>query len=111
NAQSICVSPDSRFVCMPSLAGNLGSGGFNTFVFAVEDLKRPAFKLATGPSPRLVGFDPAAGLVLAQNNEKQLLVHDSRGAEHGSYTLPEAGNDVRQFAAHPAGQKLLVLTS
>ena len=44
------------------------------------------------------------------DHDKQLIVFDERGTRLSEYALP-GGGESRQFLAHPAGKKLVVLTS
>ena len=62
-----------------------GAGNYSTFVYAVDNLKKPAFTLATGAYPTLVGFDPAARLVYAQNFDKQLIVYSDTALKLSAY--------------------------
>jgi hypothetical protein len=109
----VCVSPDGKWVAAPCPNGNLKAGDHATFVFAVSDLSKPAFTLASGPSSQAVGFDPAAGLVYAQNAQFALLTFDLTGAKKGQYApgMSKTAPEVRQILPHPAGKKLLLLTT
>jgi DNA-binding beta-propeller fold protein YncE/DNA-directed RNA polymerase subunit RPC12/RpoP len=108
NGQCICVSPDSKFVCLPSGGGNTGSN-YATYVYGVGNLKKPDFVINAGAYPRVVGFDSAAGLVFAQNADKQLIVYTSTGIKLKEYELTDVPQDEpRQFVAHPKGKRLLV---
>src|SRR5262249_15025069 len=86
NGQQICISPDSRHVCLPAGGGNgshpdhpdLG-GPYGTYIYPVTDLRKPAFGIRQGAYPRAVGFDPKAQQVYAQNHSKQLLVFSYTG--------------------------------
>jgi hypothetical protein len=112
NGQSICVSPDSKYVCLPSGGGNYGTS-YGTFVYAVDNLKQPAFTLKSGAFPQLVGFDPVSGLVFAQRQGVQFLVFDKSAALLKEYNLSadqNHGDEARQFVPHPAGRKMLLVT-
>jgi len=113
NGQCICVSPDSKMVCLPSGGGNYNAGSsYSTLVYQVDSLSRPVLTLESGAYPRLVGFDPKGKLVFAQNFEHPLIVYSITGNLLGKYKLGTAQgqSDARQFVAHPDGKKLLVLT-
>lgn len=117
NGQSVCVSPDGAFVCLPSGGGNynlmiagIGVLNYGTYVFRTNDLKVPAFSLASGAYPRLVGFDPRAGLAYAQNHDSTLIVFTTKGVKQQEYRLGLSREDPMQFLAHPEGKKLFVLT-
>jgi hypothetical protein len=103
------VSSDSKYVCLPSGGGNYGTAGYCTFIYSVSDLTRPQITIGSGAYPRQVGFDPKAGLVYAQNHEKQLLIFDPLGVRLKEFTLGPTG-DVKQFLVHPDGRKVLILT-
>jgi predicted Zn finger-like uncharacterized protein len=109
NGQRIDVSPDGKYVCLPSGGGNYGAGNYSTFIYPVSDLLRPRLALASGAYPRAVGFDPKAGLIYAQNFGNQLIVFDPSGNKLKEFKLGPGG-DVKQFQVHPEGRKLLVLT-
>jgi hypothetical protein len=102
------VSPDSKFVCLPTGGGNVGKN-YATFVFPVTDLKKPECSVESGAYPRAVGFDPAAGWIYAQNFEHPLLLFTLTGVKKKEYKIGTLGGDVRQFLVHPAGNTVLIL--
>ncbi|HYT90085.1 MAG TPA: hypothetical protein VEL76_15365 [Gemmataceae bacterium] len=114
NAQSVNVSPDSKYVCLPCGGGNSKADRpYSTCVYPVGNLNEPEFTLPSGGYPHVVGFDPAGGLVYTQNAETQLLVYSITAIKRGEYNL--TGRDARadgsrQFVPHPRGKRLLVLT-
>jgi hypothetical protein len=117
NAQRIDVSPDSKYVCLPSGGGNARDlpghppiGPYGTYVYPVSDLTKPAFGISQGPYPRAVAFDPKAGLVYSQNFDKELLVFSDKGEKRYELQLGGRGNEPRQLLAHPQGHRVLVLT-
>jgi hypothetical protein len=99
------VSPDSKFVTLPSYAGNYGAGKYgNVFVYPVENIERAEVTLEfDGPSGMAISADPASGKFYA----KGLLVFDKEGKREKEYKL-DAG-DVKQMLVHPQGGKLLLL--
>lgn len=112
NGQAICVSPDSKYVCLPSGGGNYGAL-YATYIFPVDHLRRPEVTINSGAYPRLIGFDPVGELIFAQNSGKQLLVYSLTAIKQGEYNLTverSLHDEPRQFVAHPSGRKLLVLT-
>jgi DNA-binding beta-propeller fold protein YncE len=109
NGQGIDVSPDSKYVCLPSGGGNYGAGSYSTFIYRVNDLARPQISLASGAYPRAVGFDPKGGYVYAQNHQHQLIIFNPAGIKLKEQKLGQS-SDVKQFLVHPEGRKLLVLT-
>jgi hypothetical protein len=108
NGQCICISPDSRHVCLPSAGGNYGTS-YATHVYMVENLKAPVFTVKSGAYPRVMGFDSVNDLVFAQNHEQQLLVF-ARGEKLAEFTVSPGQEEPKQFVPHPQGGKLLVLT-
>lgn len=113
NGQGICVSPDSKYVCLPSGGGNYGAT-YGTYVYAVGNLSKPEITLNSGAYPRLVGFDPAGKLVYAQNAGSQLIVFSTTAIKLAEHSLTGGrGNsdDPRQFVSHPEGRKFLALLS
>ena len=113
NGQDIFVSPDSKYVCLPSGGGNYGAGGYSTFVYPTDNLKKPAFTVHSGAYPRCMGFDPAAKLVYAQNHGVPLIVVSDTGIVKSEFQKIPLGNnlvlsDTRRCVAHPQGRKLLM---
>jgi hypothetical protein len=109
NGQNICVSSDSKLVCLPSGGGN--AKGYSTFIFGVDDVRDPLLDLKSGAYPHVVGFDPAAKLIYAQNHRFGLLVFNMNGVKIKEYLPTAKTGDTRQLVAHPQGGKLLVATS
>ena len=66
-------------------------------------------------SPHAIGFDLKAGLIYAENLNRQLIVFDAQGNKLNEFRLGKlAGGPsrtVRQFLVHPDGRKLVVLVS
>lgn len=101
----IQVSPDSKFVTLPSYAGNYGAGSYgNVFVYPVENIERAEVTLEFGgPCGMAISADPASGKFYANG----LLVFDKEGKREKEYKL-DAG-DIKQMLVHPQGGKLLLL--
>lgn len=113
NGQGICVSPDSKYVCLPSGGGNYGAA-YATYVYPVDNLRKPEFTINSGAYPRHVGFDPAGKLVYAQNAGSQLIVFSTKAIKLTEHQLTAGGgiqDEPRQFVAQPEGKKLLALLS
>jgi S1-C subfamily serine protease len=109
NGQAIEVSPDSKWVSLPSGGGNYGAGPYGTFIYSVTNLSSPPLTIRGGAYPRAMGFDPKLGYVYTQNFTNQLILFTSKGVKLKEFPLRGAG-DVRQFVPHPAGGSLLLLT-
>jgi S1-C subfamily serine protease len=107
NGQAIEVSPDGKYVCLPSGGGNYGVN-YGTYVYDVKNLGTPAQTVQSGAYPRAVGFDPKHRYVYAQNFQNQLILFTTKGIKLKEYPIPRAG-DVKQFLPHPDGDKLLLL--
>jgi DNA-binding beta-propeller fold protein YncE len=112
----IQVSPDSKYVCLPSRGGNYSGlkghpdiKGYSTYVYPVDSFSKPAFTLEQGSVPAAVGFDPEGKRIYSQNIEKALLVFSATGIKKKEYALG-GGLEVRQYLVHPGGNKLLLLT-
>jgi len=118
NGQGIFTSPDSNYVCLTSPGGNYATDPampvkqYTTLIFKTTELKKPAFAIWTGESPRAVGFDPAAGAVVSHNNEKQIMLFSEAGVRTQEENLPGDRLAVapRQFLPHPTGGRMLVRT-
>jgi S1-C subfamily serine protease len=117
NGQGIAVSPDGKYVCLPSGGGNYQGlpnhpevRPYSTYVYAVDNLRKPAFTLHQGNYPRAVAFDPKAGAIYAQNFENQLVLFSPTGVRRQEHPLSERGDEVKQFLVHPEGGRLIVLT-
>jgi S1-C subfamily serine protease len=111
------ISPDSKYVCLPTGGGNSRDvpdhpkvGPYATYVYAVTDLRKPAFVLEQGAHPRAVGFDPKAKQVYGQNLDKQLLVFGETGGRRREYALGPRGEETWQILVHPEGRRLLIRT-
>jgi predicted Zn finger-like uncharacterized protein len=119
NGQSICVSPDSQYVCLPAGGGNGNghpdhppAGAYATYIYPVTNLKRPAFAIASGAYPQAVGFDPKNGVAFAQNFDKALLVYTFTGIKRSEHAIPGVrGGDVREFSVPPQGFEVLLRTN
>jgi hypothetical protein len=115
-ARAIHVSSDGKYVCLPSEAGNLpipaapGKLGYATHIFPVDDLKKPAWTVISGPYPRAVGYDPRGAYFFAQNAQSPLLLYNyATGVRQR--VIRTSGPDrlePLQFSAHPEGGKLLI---
>ncbi len=104
----ITVSPDSKWVCFPSYVGGGAQPpkNYTLSVFAVGDLKKPAFVL--DPGGTAVGFDPAGGYIYAQN----LRLFDYGGKFLKEYRLgsgPPMITVMGQILVHPAGGTFLMI--
>jgi S1-C subfamily serine protease len=108
NGQAIEVSPDSRYVCLPSGGGNYGTS-YGTFLYSVTDLHNPALTIQSGAYPRALGFDPKKELLFSQDFRHQLIVFTLGGIKQAEYELA-GGGQVKQLLPSPRGGKLLVLT-
>jgi hypothetical protein len=113
-AGMIQLSPDAQFVCLPSGGGNgaAGAPSYSTIIFLTTSFKKRECILNSGAYPRAVGFDPKGGYIFAQNHGNELVLYTSGGVKRKEYHFgpPNTSSDVRQFLAHPSGNKLLLLT-
>jgi hypothetical protein len=116
--QNIVVSPDSKYVALPSGGGNSQIPTvptrvpYATYVYAVGDLQKPAFVVPSGPYPRAIGFDPKRGYVFAQNSGTPLILFSYTGLKQKEVKLTQRDQvEPLQFLAHPEGGKLLVRTA
>jgi hypothetical protein len=114
----ICVSPDSRFVCLPSGGGNYQNlkdhpqaGSYATYVYPVGNVNRPAFVLQQGAYPQAVGFDPKAGLIYTQNHEFAVIVFTFTGVKKKEFKFPVGFIGVEQYLVHPDGKRFLMKTN
>jgi hypothetical protein len=104
----VTVSPDSKWVCFPSYVGggDQPHKNYTLCVFAVGDLKAPAFVL--DPGGTAVAFDPAGGYIYTQN----LRLFDYDGKFLKEYKLgagPPMVTTMGQILPHPAGSALLMI--
>jgi hypothetical protein len=116
NPQQICISPDSKYVCVTSGGGN-GKfpgypylGNYSTYILPVTKLREPAFGIQQGAYPKTLAFDPKAQLVYAQNYAKDLLVYRYTGAKVKAYSLVPSSWGTQLILAHPEGYRALILT-
>jgi hypothetical protein len=117
--QGIFISPDGKYVCLPSPGGNhsldaaLPIAEYTTLVFKTDNLRKPALSINTGESPRAVGFDHKSGNIFAHNNDKQFMIFRETGFKSREVNLPGAdqfSGQPRQFLTHPDGFHVLVRT-
>lgn len=101
------LSHDSQWVSLPSMIGN-EAGGI-THIYSVTNLGFPSLRLKQGPTAQVVGFDPAAGLIYAQEEGIPLVIHTAKGDRGKAYKLHPQGENGQHFLVHPDGRKLLVL--
>jgi hypothetical protein len=112
DARSLSVSPDGKYVCIPSGGGNTGAAN-GTYIYAVGNLAQPVCTISSSAAAEVVAFDPIQGLIFAQRPGWQLLVYDFKGTLVKEIRIAVAKGQpdtTRQFAVHPAGGKLLLLT-
>src|SRR6185369_13739033 len=81
NGQRVCVSPDGKYVCLPSGGGNYQNlpdhpavGTYTTYVYPFDNLQKPTCIVPSGAYPRTVGFDIKNGLIFAQNFDTHLRI-------------------------------------
>ena len=77
NGQGIAVSADSKYVCLPSAAGNYGTK-YGIHVYAVDNLKKAAFTVEPGAYPKVLAIDTAAQLIYTHNAGNQLIVYNMK---------------------------------
>src|SRR5439155_16421872 len=79
------VSPDSKFVTLPSYAGNYGAGKYGSiYVYPVENIERAEVTLMFGgPACMAISADPASGSYYADG----LKVFDKEGNLTKEYKL------------------------
>jgi hypothetical protein len=109
----ICVSPDGRWVCLPAWDGH-GTRDGELFVYAADNLSRPAYFLHVGTGCHVLAFDPAGRRVWATSFEHPLLLFDSMGKPGPPVArdlFPEGSMVVEALIPHPNGRQLLMLTS
>jgi DNA-directed RNA polymerase subunit RPC12/RpoP len=114
NGYRIQVSPDSKYVCVPSPGGNPNPANkaYATLIFPTTSVRQSECVLEQGGHPHTAAFDPAAGLIYANNDDYSLLVFTMGGVKKKEYKVGEnlgSGNPVRQYLVHPTGKKLLLL--
>ena len=114
----IQVSPDSKYVCLPTGGGNYKVGGthpeikpYSTYIYPTDNLKMPVCVIHQGAFPQAVGFDPVVGKLYSQNVSVALMVFGGTGIKQADYKLPIPGGSVRQFLVHPQGNRLLLLAN
>jgi serine/threonine protein kinase len=96
----VIVSPDSRSAAL------LFRDAASTQVFAVNELKKPAFTVNHGPRVAALAFD-GKGHVYAATDAKSLIIFDGEGKRTKEYDL---GGATRQIVPSDDGKRVLVLT-
>jgi hypothetical protein len=102
----IVVSPDSKYVALFYPDGNTGAAKPGTLVYAVGDLKKPAFTIDHGAKASALTFDYRGG-AFAGSSDGTLTRFGPNGAKLKSYKL---GGPARQIACAPDGDKVMILT-
>lgn len=115
NPRRLEISPDGRFVALPSGGGNRSLAehpdvGYGTYVYSVENLQKPVVGMTTGNYPRCLAIDPATGWFYAQNYDHHLVVVNDRGVKVAQHRLDNQKDSTRHILAHPEGNQLCVLT-
>lgn len=117
----IVVSPDGRYVAWMHPSGNTPDASFAikpaagaaTFVFDVNDIKKPVAALVHGPRPVSLAFDNRGQAFVGTSGSRLLLFAAPQPGKELKPTkeihLDEYGK-IRQIVAHPDGDKLIVLT-
>lgn len=117
NGQRVCVSPDGRYVALPSGGGNAPVvsdhpriGSYSTYVYPTDNLRRPDFSVSSGPYPRCMGFDPISGHVLAQSQEKTLILFTFTGIKRSEHIAPgfRGGNEIAEISVSPLGYEAVL---
>jgi hypothetical protein len=103
----IQLSPDGKWVVMPTSVGN-EPGGI-THVFATDNLNAPKLSLKGGFPAWAVGFDTVAGRILAQDDTSPLIVHDANGNKLKSYRFHRENEDASVYLVHPDGRRVIIL--
>jgi hypothetical protein len=96
----IVVSPDGKYVAL------LLREAISTPIFAVNDLKKPAFTINHGAMPTALVFDAKGGVSVATETTS-LIRFDATGKRLKDYDL---GGATRQIVADADGKRLIVLT-
>ena len=119
NGQNICFSPDSKYVCLPAGGGN-GSNhkdhpplkAYSTYIYPVDNLKRPVTGYAAGAYPRAVGIDPKSNCILAHNFGKSLIIYSfATDAKLAEYDFkPVKGGTTSEFSLSPLGSEAIART-
>ncbi len=119
NGQEICISPDSKYVCLGAAGGNGKGhpdhppvGNYSTFIYPINNLKKPVTGYSAGGFPRHAGIDPKSGYLFAHNAGKPLLVYGFKSGDRalGSFDfIPLKGRpDVLEIAVSPLGSEAIV---
>jgi WD40 repeat protein len=103
------VSPDGKWVALPSGGGNYGTEKpYSTFIYSVTDLSSPVFTIESAGT-RALGFDPKQGYVYANSGPNQFTISTMKALKLKEVEIKGAGGP-KQFVAHPEGGSLLLLT-
>ncbi len=112
NPHEIDISGDSQYVAIPSGGGNYIEGQpkthYATYVFAADDITRPAAVIESGAYPQSLGFDGVTHTIYAQNFQEPLMLFSGSGEKGKSYKVVKGGTTSR-FVVHPAGRRLFMI--
>ncbi|MFO0864211.1 MAG: hypothetical protein U0744_06075 [Gemmataceae bacterium] len=113
--QSVCLSPDGKFICVPCMGGNVNAEGLpkidehSTYVFASNDIKKPMFVLPGTQPNRSIVLDNKTGFIAAMGQEKQLKLYSFRGELLSEHELAPPRNYPDKFVGSPQGGVLLAM--
>jgi hypothetical protein len=107
-APDIEVSSDSRWVAIRSQTDD--GADFLTHIYAVGDLKKPLCTIKRAEFPGAVGFDPRTGRIYSGDIRHTLQVFTATGKMEKEYDFGKRRGHPFGLVAHPAGNKMLVVT-
>lgn len=115
--QSVCLSPDGAFLCVPCMGGNINAEGHPkigencTYVFSSNDVAKPLFVLEGTKPNRSIVLDNKTGFIAAMGEPKQLKLYSFRGELLSEHALAPPGNFPDRFVGSPTGGNVLAMYS
>jgi hypothetical protein len=104
NTTHIVLSPDGKWIAMPTGGGNRG-GGYLIDIYDTANLSKPALTIDNGPYPVAVGFDPKTGNIYSPDHKK-INVYSSRGGKLYAADIPDPL--LLQIVMHPSGERFVL---
>jgi hypothetical protein len=107
------LSSDGKFVCLAGAVAAQTPANHperGLYIYAIDDLKKPAVVLTKIDSGRAVGVDVAGGWIYANEAKKPLVIFSATGVRKGEFPLPVESNAITENVISPLGRAFLIRT-
>jgi predicted Zn finger-like uncharacterized protein len=107
------ISGDGKFVCLAGAVAAQTPANHpehGLYVYAIDELKKPAVVLTKIDPGRAVGVDVAGGWIYANEAKKPLVIFSATGERKGEFALPVESNAITEYVISPLGRAFLIRT-